>query len=337
LEPEGGETLNGAEEANEKPSAYAPSETAAESGGANGADEKAAPGADTNAQRQNAEASVVNAGAATNGDSGAGESAAALGNGAVNAAAVENGTVGGFGGAEAGAGSPFPVSGSGGSAGAEGNAGGGGNGNGNGSGNGNAGANVNADSFNNFTSASAQDASPKGSAFAQHVALAASDAAGQTGVAHAARRAFPELATEFYDALAREARLVLKGEKHEFMMQLKPENLGKVTLQIMTERGAVNARFIVDNELARANLESNIGHLKNALNEQGLSVQGCMVEVRQGGDNRAAHSEVKNADRRARNTAARAGEITSAAIDAGRRAFLRDRYFDELSSVHFTA
>ena len=147
-----------------------------------------------------------------------------------------------------------------------------------------------------------------------------------------------EIAPEFFDTVAREAKLVLNGDKHELIMQLKPESLGKVAMQVITENGVVNTRFIVENEQARVNLESNLAQLKEALVLQGLNVQGCMVEVRQDGGREAVFGETGDGGKRVRKTGAREGGTTrTAPLDAVKRAFLRNLYFDGQSSVHFMA
>ncbi|MCL2058749.1 MAG: flagellar hook-length control protein FliK [Oscillospiraceae bacterium] len=143
---------------------------------------------------------------------------------------------------------------------------------------------------------------------------------------------------EFYENLAREAKIMLQGDKYEFMMQLKPESLGKVAMRILTENGVVSARFTVESEQARSALEENLGRLRDTFVEQGLDVQGFFVEVRQGGG-REAHSDGADYNSNRYRAAARgAGDgVAAAALDAGRQAFLRNQYYDQQSSVHYTA
>ena len=153
------------------------------------------------------------------------------------------------------------------------------------------------------------------------------------------RGAVAETAQGFYDALSHEAKLAIDGGKYEFTMQMKPENLGRVTMLIASEHGAVNARLIVENEQARANLETNLTQLKQSMIEQGLSVRECSVEVRRDDGGTAGGDGVNDYRRRYRQAgSANSGGIeVSASLDAGMRAFLRNQYYDEQSVVHFTA
>jgi flagellar hook-length control protein FliK len=154
----------------------------------------------------------------------------------------------------------------------------------------------------------------------------------------AARRPVSGYIPEFLKRVTQEAKLILDGEKNEFVMQLKPESLGKVTMRIVTEHGSVSARFTVESESARSGLEENLGQLKDALNAQGLHIQGCMVEVRQGREQASRSGGFAEGNGRVRKAGRASGEnVGAAAPDAVMRAFLRNRYYEQQSSVHYTA
>ena len=182
-----------------------------------------------------------------------------------------------------------------------------------------------------------QNASPHNTAALGTGFQTSPNGGGQAVFTQTANRALADMMPEIYNALPRDAKLVLDGGKHEFMMQMKPESLGKVIMRIVTEHGAVNAKFIVENEQAKTNLETNIGQLKEALGIQGLQVQGCMVEVRHGGGQAQAGGEMQDGPKRGRRQGAPGAETGAAALDAGRRAFLRNQYYDRQSVIHFTA
>ena len=161
---------------------------------------------------------------------------------------------------------------------------------------------------------------------------------GRSSAGQIQRQSLAELMPDFEDNLSREARVILDGGKHEFIMQLKPDNLGKVAMRIVTENGLVTARFYVENDRAREALEENLAGLGESLSELGLNIRGCSVEVRNGGDQAAGYAELSNGGKRNRKTdsaVAEGGIITS--LDAGAKAFLRNLYFDQQSSVHYTA
>jgi len=161
---------------------------------------------------------------------------------------------------------------------------------------------------------------------------------GQPAGSREAKRAFSGYMQEFAKYARQEAKLILDGEKNAFVMQLKPESLGKLTMKIVTEHGTVNAKFFVENESAKSSLEENLGQLKEALNGQGLQVQGCTVELRQGREQAQWRAGPESSGRRGHKSAAREAESRIAGIPgAGIRAFLRNHYFDQQSSVHYTA
>lgn len=63
-------------------------------------------------------------------------------------------------------------------------------------------------------------------------------------------------------------------------MQLNPENLGKVYLQISsTKEGNVTAQFAAQNETVRQALETQVADLRQTLNQQGIKVDAIEVTV----------------------------------------------------------
>ena len=138
--------------------------------------------------------------------------------------------------------------------------------------------------------------------------------------------------------LEKGARIILNGDKSEMLMQLKPESLGKVTLKIVTENGCVNAKFNVENERVRQTLEANILSLKETLENQGLSVQECTVQVGKE-KNANGFSEGKNWDDNWRRREGIDGVDAAERLvmDANRRAILRNQYFSDESSVQYSA
>jgi len=67
--------------------------------------------------------------------------------------------------------------------------------------------------------------------------------------------------------------------RSEVRLQLKPEHLGQLRLQLVLENGSLNARFIVENHHARQMIENNLNQLKQVLEEQGISCQHAQVDV----------------------------------------------------------
>ena len=164
----------------------------------------------------------------------------------------------------------------------------------------------------------------------------------QSSKPHASERAAngepPAFITEMRRILPREALLILNGQKYEFAMQLKPESLGKVIMRIASENGVINAKLYVDNEQARRSLETNLGELRETLSGQGLDIQGCSVEVRRENEGSRMFNELNEGRRNGANPVSRDEAGVGATMpDAGRRAFIRNWYYQQQSSVQFTA
>lgn len=90
-------------------------------------------------------------------------------------------------------------------------------------------------------------------------------------------------------------RLMAGENKQELEMHLKPDNLGKLSLKIVHERGEVLARITAENEQVKSILESNMQLLKDALEKSGYSVQSLDVSVgNQNSENRSTHQQGQN-------------------------------------------
>lgn len=77
------------------------------------------------------------------------------------------------------------------------------------------------------------------------------------------------------------AKFTLTADKSEMTMQLKPDNLGKLSLQVVSERGAMVAKMTAENDQVKAIIESNLQTLKDSLLKQGITVQSFSVSVGQ--------------------------------------------------------
>ena len=62
-------------------------------------------------------------------------------------------------------------------------------------------------------------------------------------------------------------------------MQLNPENLGKVYLQISSEQGSVRAQIAASNEAVKAALEIQVAELRETLEQSGIKVDSIEVTV----------------------------------------------------------
>lgn len=95
--------------------------------------------------------------------------------------------------------------------------------------------------------------------------------------------------------IVEEIRTVVKGDMTSMEMQLNPEHLGKVTLQIVSKNGEITAQIYAQNDVVKEAIESQVSQLKENLIEQGVKVESIevMVGSRQFDENFDGHNESK--------------------------------------------
>ena len=74
-------------------------------------------------------------------------------------------------------------------------------------------------------------------------------------------------------------RIQVKADTSSLEMQLHPESLGSLHIQIASRAGMVTANFIAQNEAVKAALESQIVQLRESFEEQGVKVEAIEVTV----------------------------------------------------------
>ena len=78
--------------------------------------------------------------------------------------------------------------------------------------------------------------------------------------------------------IAEQIKLLHKPEQNQIKMQLEPEYLGKVKMNLTVDNGEVSAKFIVDNLLVKNHLDQNLATLRSNLSNQGFNVDQIEVE-----------------------------------------------------------
>ena len=78
-------------------------------------------------------------------------------------------------------------------------------------------------------------------------------------------------------------KLQLKPDMDQLEMQLHPESLGTVRVQLMNKGGEITAQFQVQNETVKAAMESQLVDLKESLKDQGVKVEAVEVTVESNG------------------------------------------------------
>lgn len=86
---------------------------------------------------------------------------------------------------------------------------------------------------------------------------------------------------EIMDQIMDYMKVSVKPEMTNLEMQLHPESLGTLHIQISNREGAVTAQFIAQNESVKAALESQIVELRENLEQQGVKVEAVEVTIAQ--------------------------------------------------------
>lgn len=105
--------------------------------------------------------------------------------------------------------------------------------------------------------------------------------------------------TDVFDQIVQRAAVHVKNNQGEIRIDLKPEFLGHVRLQIVTDNQQVTVRILTELPMVRDMIESNLQQLKSDLQQQGLRVERVEVAV--------ADDPRQHPGRQARNGAGRKG------------------------------
>lgn len=96
--------------------------------------------------------------------------------------------------------------------------------------------------------------------------------------------------TQIVDAV----KVTATQETSSMELQLQPENLGKVNLEVIAKDGAVTAKIVAENEAVKSVIENQITALKENLNNQGLKIEAVEVTVASHAFENGMNSENRN-------------------------------------------
>ncbi|PKM77664.1 MAG: hypothetical protein CVU90_06180 [Firmicutes bacterium HGW-Firmicutes-15] len=103
---------------------------------------------------------------------------------------------------------------------------------------------------------------------------------GETGKAQSTNSARPTVSPEeLMEQIVKKVELVTKLATSEMRIQLKPEFLGKMMIQIIVDDGVITARFTTESQHVKQVLEANMNSLKQTLEANGLRVEKTEVNV----------------------------------------------------------
>jgi flagellar hook-length control protein FliK len=109
---------------------------------------------------------------------------------------------------------------------------------------------------------------------------------------------FGMLPTQTMEQIVQKAALHLKNGQSEVQLQLKPEYLGQVRMQIITENQQVVIRIVAETPMVKEMLESQGQQLKHDLQQQGLKLDDLEVTVSQHSNPQEGKQARSNAARR---------------------------------------
>ena len=102
------------------------------------------------------------------------------------------------------------------------------------------------------------------------------------------------------------AKVTLSNDMSKMEMQLNPENLGKIFLEVTQREGAVTAKIETQNAIVKEALEAQIAELKQNMNQAGIKVDSVEVTV-------ASHEFERNLEQGAKGEEHQAEEQEKAA------------------------
>ncbi|MBQ6844613.1 MAG: flagellar hook-length control protein FliK [Agathobacter sp.] len=84
---------------------------------------------------------------------------------------------------------------------------------------------------------------------------------------------------QIMEQIVNQMKVTISPETTSMEMQLNPENLGKVYVNISSEEGVINAQFRATNEIVKEALETQIATLRENLNQAGVKVDAIEVTI----------------------------------------------------------
>ena len=86
-------------------------------------------------------------------------------------------------------------------------------------------------------------------------------------------------AVDFIEQIAKNVRVTVSGNMSSMEMQLNPEHLGKLYLNVTEREGIVRAQIATQNTVVKEALETQLVELRQSLNQQGIKVDAIEVTV----------------------------------------------------------
>lgn len=102
---------------------------------------------------------------------------------------------------------------------------------------------------------------------------------GTQQVSQDTRAARVDMLQSIVDQVVEQIKVAVKPEATHMEIQLNPESLGKVSIEVIARDGKLTATFTAETEMAKAAIEGQLQTLKETLSNQGLKVEAIDVAV----------------------------------------------------------
>lgn len=86
-------------------------------------------------------------------------------------------------------------------------------------------------------------------------------------------------AKDVLDQIVTGMKVQVSEGKSNIVLQLNPENLGKIALSLSHEKGVITGQFVAESEAVKKVIESNLNQLKTQLQNQGIQVNDLKIVV----------------------------------------------------------
>ena len=123
-----------------------------------------------------------------------------------------------------------------------------------------------------------------------------------------------------FNRIIDEIRIAFNNNKTSISLKLEPENLGKLNVKINSENGILNASFFVESEKAKQILENQMVTLRQALTDQGITVQDINVQVGQNNEDLTFHKNMMEA----KNYSQKLGKVITEEETQGFNPYIKD-------------
>ena len=128
---------------------------------------------------------------------------------------------------------------------------------------------------------------------------------------------------QIMEQIVQQMRVTISSEVKTMEMQMNPENLGKVYVNISSEEGVVSAQFHATNEVVKEALEMQIATLRENLNQAGVKVDAIEVTI-------ASHEFERNLEQNHQNTEE---QMQAQEVNTKKRRNLNIDSLDELTGI----